>query len=286
MVPALRAALGFWVSSCCCVEPGRTGSAPLRPQRLPICAPGPGPPRPSVRLSASCPTPEPAGGGGPSGVGEGLRHHMTPRQGQPAACCPRGPWLTAEPLFRPKAPGSGHGWPGQGAPLSCRAAWSFPPGSQAPCGPPGGSSPCFWQAGPARDLQTSASPLGAQDVGSQLGQMWLESPGDGQALPAGWLCRRQTQTPEEMEGGQALGGVWQSWRAPGAHLHPHPCSEGLLQTGRVCEVGAGGVGICFRFSASGGGRAGPPHAWAVWGVWAWGDFQEVAGAVPGGGAQG
>lgn len=126
MVPALRAALGFWVSSCCCVEPGRTGSAPLRPERLPICAPGPGPPRPSVRLSASCPTPEPAGGGGPSGVGEGLRHHMTPRQGQPAARCPRGPWLTAEPLFRPKAPGSGHGWPGQGAPLSRRAAWSSP----------------------------------------------------------------------------------------------------------------------------------------------------------------
>lgn len=50
MAPVLRAALGFWVSSCrcrcCCVEPGRTGSAPLRPERLPICAPGPGPPRP------------------------------------------------------------------------------------------------------------------------------------------------------------------------------------------------------------------------------------------------
>lgn len=69
-------------------------------------------------------------------------------------------------------------------------------------------------------------------VGSQLGQMWLESPGDGQGLPDGWLCRRQSQPPPEMEGGQALGGVWQSWRALGARLHPHPCSEGLLQTGR------------------------------------------------------
>lgn len=234
MAPALRTALGFGVSSCLCrcareqggqgqLRSGRSGSPSVhRGQDRP------GPVRGSQRPTLP---PNLRAEGAPHGGGRAPASHDT--QAGPASCSgeAHGSLQSHCSDLRPPAPAMG----GPARELFCSSGLhGAPPGSQVPCGLPGVQVPPSGRRvlhGTSR-LPPAPRVLRTLAVGSQLGQMWPESPGDGQALPAGWLCRRQSQTPEEMEGGQALGGVWQSWRAPGARLLPHPCSEGLLQTGR------------------------------------------------------
>lgn len=234
MAPALRTALGFGVSSCrcrCAREQGGQGQLRSGRSGSPSVHRGqdrPGPVRGSQRPALP---PKLRAEGAPHGGGRAPASHDT--QAGPASCSgeAHGSLQSRCSDLRPPALAMG----GPARELFCPSGLhGAPPGSQVPCGLPGCSSPTFWQAGPARDLQTAASPSGAEDArrGLPAGPDVARIPRRRQALPAGWLCRRQSQTPEEMEGGQALGGVWQSWRAPGARLLPHPCSEGLLQTGR------------------------------------------------------
>lgn len=120
---------------------------------------------------------------GAPGVGAGLRDHMTPRQGQPAAPSQQGPWLSAEPLFRPRP------WPclrvslARGRPV--QQAWVEARAARCYVGSGGVQAQCPLAAGPAQ-------PPNGQDRVAPAGPDVAEVPGEArplwEAASGTWRC--------------------------------------------------------------------------------------------------
>ena len=183
--------------------------------------------------------------GGPWGGGR-ARDHMTPGQGSQLLGCQRGPWLTAEPLFRPA-----QGW--RGLPLVGLARKRFcpagldggPAGSQVPCALPRGSSP----VPTGRQVQHGNSKrLPVTWVLRTLAPGWTRSgwnpPGrDGPFQGGQQPLREAVEDPWGEVGGWT--GPWSHrWMAGPWH---HPSPRPLVGRGRMCDPGEESAHL-FQFS--------------------------------------